>query len=113
MKKEPQPSEVHGVVLPPEEHVACFDYLYYLCAQAVRDSTSIYDSSPLSEWRQPFEYNYDVGPTWRFVLKHLRWSKRLQGIADSYLRIVFEVPEHEPIPPVSTRPCFLTLGHLH
>jgi hypothetical protein len=46
MKKEPQPSDVHGIVLPPEEHVACFDYLYYLCAQTVRDPTAIYDSSP-------------------------------------------------------------------
>jgi hypothetical protein len=67
----------------------------------------------LSEWQQPFEYNFDVGPAWRFVLKHLRWSKRLQGIADGYLRIIFEVAEHEPIPPVSTRPCFLALSHLH
>ena len=46
MKKEPQPSDVHGVELPPEEHVSCFDYLYYLCAQTVRDPTAIYDSSP-------------------------------------------------------------------
>ena len=37
MKKEPQPSKVHGAVLPPDEHLACFDYLYYLCAQTVRD----------------------------------------------------------------------------
>lgn len=36
MKKKPQPSEVHGAVLPPDEQLACFDYLYYLCAQAVR-----------------------------------------------------------------------------
>ena len=37
MKKEPQPSKVHGAVLPPDEHLACFDYLYYTCAQSVRD----------------------------------------------------------------------------
>jgi hypothetical protein len=36
MKKEPQPSKVHGTVLPPDEHLACFDYLYYLCAHIVR-----------------------------------------------------------------------------
>lgn len=36
MKREPQPSKVHGVVLPPDDHLACFDYLYYLCAQTVR-----------------------------------------------------------------------------
>jgi hypothetical protein len=31
----PQPSEVHGAVLPPDEHLACFDYLYYVCAHTV------------------------------------------------------------------------------
>lgn len=35
--KEPQPSKVHGAVLPPDEHLACFDYLYYVCAHTVRD----------------------------------------------------------------------------
>ena len=33
----PQPSEVHGAVLPPDEHLACFDYLYYVCAHTVSD----------------------------------------------------------------------------
>jgi hypothetical protein len=32
---DPQPSEVHGAVLPPDEHLACFDYLYYVCADSV------------------------------------------------------------------------------
>ena len=99
LKKEPQPSEVHGAVLPPDEHLACFDYLYYLCAQVVRDLSSTYESSP--ERRQPFEYNFDISPAWRFVLKHFRWTKRLQAIADGYLRLIFEIPDHEPIPPVS------------
>ena len=31
----PQPSEAHGVVLPPDEHLACVDYLYYVCAHTV------------------------------------------------------------------------------
>jgi hypothetical protein len=35
--KEPQPSKVHGAILPPDEHLACFDYLYYVCAHTVRD----------------------------------------------------------------------------
>jgi len=81
MKRDPQPSKVHGVVLPPDDHLACFDYLYYLCAHT------------------PFEYNFDVGPAWRFVLKHLRWTKRLQAIGDHYLKVIFNVPEHEPVPP--------------
>lgn len=113
LKKEPQPSEVHGAVLPPDEHLACFDYLYYLCAQNVRNLPFVCGYSPSSEWRQPFEYNFDIGPTWRFVLKHLRWTKRLQRIADDYLRIIFEVPDREPIPPVSMSPCFVTSANLH
>jgi hypothetical protein len=31
----PQPSKVHGAVLPPDEHLACFDYLYSVCAHTV------------------------------------------------------------------------------
>ena len=73
----------------------------------------VFGYSPSSEWRQPFEYNFDIGPTWRFVLRHLRWTKRLQRIADDYLRIIFEVPDREPIPPVSMSPCFVTSANLH
>ena len=114
MKVEPQPSKVHGVVLPPDDHLACFDYLYYLCAQTVRGLFfSMYDPSISPEYLQPFEYNFDVGPVWRFVLKHLRWTKQLQAISDHYLRVIFDVPEHEPIPPVSTNFCFLPSYDLH
>jgi len=77
----PQPSNVHGAVIPPDEQLACFDYLYYVCAS------------------QPFEYWYDISPAWRFVVKHFRWTKRLQSIGDSYLRRILGVRDHEPIPP--------------
>ncbi|KAI9512517.1 hypothetical protein F5148DRAFT_1279638 [Russula earlei] len=77
----PQPSEVHGAVLPPDEHLACFDYLYYVCAHT------------------SFEYEHDISPAWRFVVKNFRWTNRLQGIADGYLRRTFKVPDHDPIPP--------------
>ena len=70
-------------------------------------------SSPPPECLQPFEYNFDVGPTWRFVLKHLRWTKKLQAIGDHYLRVIFDVPEHEPIPPVSMNLCLLPSYDLH
>jgi len=81
MKREPQPSEVYGSVLPPDEHMACFDFLYFLCAET------------------PFEYDSAISPAWRFVVKHFRWTKRLQTITDNYLRVIFDVPGHEPIPP--------------
>ena len=102
MKKEPQPSKVHGAVLPPDEQLACFDYLYYLCVHTVRDRPlPMYE--PSAESPQPFEYNLEISPAWRFVVKHFRWTKRLQAIADAYLRQIFDVPNHEPIPPVSMR----------
>src|SRR5258708_26577231 len=31
----PQPSGEHGALLPPDEHLACVDYLYYVCAHIV------------------------------------------------------------------------------
>jgi len=98
----PQPSEVHGAVLPPDEHLACVDYLYYVCAHTVShvNPPSIILFSP--ERRQSFEYEHDLSPAWRFVVKNFRWANRLQAIADSYLRRILNVPEHEPIPPVST-----------
>jgi len=79
--KEPQPSKVHGAILPPDEHLACFDYLYYVCAHT------------------SFEFEYDISPAWRFVVKHFRWTNRLQTIADGYLRRIFDVPDDGPIPP--------------
>jgi hypothetical protein len=51
---------------------------------------------------QPFEYNSELSPAWRFVVTHFRWTRRLQSIADSYLRLIFDVPDYEPIPPVSS-----------
>ncbi|KAH9961361.1 hypothetical protein BC827DRAFT_343531 [Russula dissimulans] len=79
--KSPQPSKVHGAVLSPDEQLACFDYLYYTCAY------------------HPFEYERDISPAWRFVVRHFRWTERLQSIVDSYLRRIFGVRDHEPIPP--------------
>ncbi|KAH9178775.1 hypothetical protein EDB89DRAFT_1928451 [Lactarius sanguifluus] len=79
--KEPQPSKVHGAVLPPDEHLACFDYLYYVCAHT------------------SFEFERDISPSWRFVARHFRWAPRLQNIADGYLRRIFKVPDNKAIPP--------------
>ncbi|KAI0045214.1 hypothetical protein FA95DRAFT_1561351 [Auriscalpium vulgare] len=79
--QEPIPSPVNHVSLPPDEHLACFDYLYYVCAH------------------ESFEYEHDLSPAWRFVAKHFRWTPRLQTMADGYLRRMFGVPEDGVIPP--------------
>lgn len=33
--RDPLPSPNYKIVLPPDEHMLCFDYLYYACAQQV------------------------------------------------------------------------------
>lgn len=32
---DPLPSPQHQVKLPPDDHLLCYDYLYYACAQQV------------------------------------------------------------------------------
>ena len=53
------------------------------------------------QWSQSFEYEHDISPAWRFVARHFRWANPLQTIADGYTRRIFNVPDNEPIPPVS------------
>jgi len=33
------------------------------------------------------------------VVKHFCWTKQVQAITDGYLKRIFGVPEHEPVPP--------------
>ncbi|KAI0315253.1 hypothetical protein OF83DRAFT_366370 [Amylostereum chailletii] len=79
--KTPQASQAHQAVLEPDEHLACFDYLYYVCATA------------------SFEYEQEISPAWRFVVTHFRWTSRLQGIANEYLKRMMNVPESDSVPP--------------
>ncbi|PPR02698.1 hypothetical protein CVT26_009801 [Gymnopilus dilepis] len=78
---EPLESPYHHVKLPPDEHVLCYDYLYYVGA------------------RQPYEFDFDHSPAWNFVGQHMHWTARLKALADQYLRQAFETPENEATPP--------------
>jgi hypothetical protein len=49
---------------------------------------------------QPFEFDYDYSPSWRFVARYMRWTRQLEIIADSYVRKTIGVPNHEPTPSV-------------
>ncbi|KAJ3568045.1 hypothetical protein NP233_g5974 [Leucocoprinus birnbaumii] len=82
--KPPLASPTHHVLLPPDEQLLCYDYLYYVCAH------------------QPFEFEFDYSPAWRYVGQYLRWTPRLEAIADSYVRRTLGTPEGSPTPPVST-----------
>ncbi|KXN88805.1 hypothetical protein AN958_06674 [Leucoagaricus sp. SymC.cos] len=77
----PLASPAHHVLLPPDEHLLCYDYLYYVCAH------------------QPFEFEFDYSPAWRFVGQHLRWTPRLETIADIYVRATLGTPEGSETPP--------------
>ena len=72
-------------------------------SQRGRDTTRYSALTPDLAY-QSFEYEYDYSPGWRFAVKNFRWTDRLQGIADGYLKRMFGVPEEEPVPPVSSSP---------
>ena len=47
------------------------------------------------------EYNYDFSPAWRFVVRHMHWTERMEAIGELYLRSAFGVESDVAIPPVS------------
>ncbi|KAI8990457.1 hypothetical protein BD414DRAFT_483706 [Trametes punicea] len=77
----PSPSPMHNARLDPDEHMLCFDYLYYACAQ------------------QSSDLEHDYAPTWRFVLRYLHWTERIESIAEYYVKRVFGLPAEEEVPP--------------
>ncbi|KZT08882.1 uncharacterized protein LAESUDRAFT_648242 [Laetiporus sulphureus 93-53] len=78
------PSEHHGVVLPPDEQLLCYDYLYYVAGDT------------------PFEIEYDYSPVWRFVAKHFRWTQSLEELAGDIMRRTMSVPKGKAVPPFIT-----------
>ncbi|KAH9947399.1 hypothetical protein B0H21DRAFT_341109 [Amylocystis lapponica] len=78
------PTAQTGVALPPDEQLLCYDFLYYLCGQ---------DS---------LEFERDYSPSWRFVMRHFRWTATLEELAHGYLRRMMGIAEGEPIPPYIT-----------
>ncbi|TFK56645.1 hypothetical protein OE88DRAFT_1803321 [Heliocybe sulcata] len=80
-EKSPIPSERTGLTLPPDEQVACFDYLYFVGAF------------------EEFEFEHEWSPSWRHVLKHCRWTSKVENLAMYYLRRALRVPPSADIPP--------------
>ncbi|THV07510.1 hypothetical protein K435DRAFT_847933 [Dendrothele bispora CBS 962.96] len=79
----PQPSPAQQLSLPPDEHLLCYDYLYYVSTQ------------------QPFEWDMDYNAPWRFVARYMHWTPRLEDLADSYVRHAMGIDpsSNEPTPP--------------
>ncbi|KAJ7492380.1 hypothetical protein FB451DRAFT_1388779 [Mycena latifolia] len=77
----PLPSPKHNASLPPDEHLLCYDFLYYVAAH------------------QEEEIGLDYSPAWRYVGQHMRWTARLERLGDRYIRQALGVKEDDPIPP--------------
>ena len=77
------PSPQHQVSLPPDDHLLCFDFLYYVSAQ------------------NTYEWDKDYSPAWRFVGQHMHWNATLERIAGEHARRAMNIPADEPTPPVS------------
>ncbi|KAJ7170120.1 hypothetical protein C8R46DRAFT_1217718 [Mycena filopes] len=76
----PLPSK-HNVSLAPDEHLLCYDFLYYVAAH------------------ESDEIEKDYSPVWREVGQHLHWTLRLSRLADDYIRRALDVRFDDPIPP--------------
>ncbi|KAI0715410.1 hypothetical protein C8Q76DRAFT_730622 [Earliella scabrosa] len=77
----PSPSPLHNALLDPDDHLLCYDYLYYACAQ------------------QSYEYDFDYAPMWRYVLRYFRWTQRIEILARHYVRQTLQLPVGSEVPP--------------
>ncbi|KAJ7493298.1 hypothetical protein B0H11DRAFT_2228078 [Mycena galericulata] len=77
----PSVSPIHGVSLPPEEQMLCYDYLYYVGAHHI------------------YEWEADYSPAWRFVGRHMHWTPKILELAESYVREAFHVASNDSISP--------------
>ncbi|KAJ7492327.1 hypothetical protein FB451DRAFT_1388734 [Mycena latifolia] len=76
------PSPKHNVSLEPDEHLLCYDFLYYVAAH------------------EPFEITKsDYSPAWRRAGKHMRWAPALEKLGDDCVRRTLGVKGDEPTPP--------------
>ncbi|KAG2339449.1 hypothetical protein BDR05DRAFT_968039 [Suillus weaverae] len=78
------PSPQHQVSLPPDDHLLCFDFLYYISAH------------------HTWEWELDYSPAWRFVGQHMRWTASMEMLADAHARRAMNVSLNEPTPPYIT-----------
>ena len=69
----------------PNDHIMLIDYLYYVAVD------------------EPFEFEKDWNPVWRFIGKHMYWHPKVLEATQNHLRTLFQVPKGDPIPPVRYR----------
>jgi len=78
----PAPSKSLGVLLPPSDHLLCFDLLYYVRLVAGKE-----------------EWDEEWCPAWRLVGREMRWAPGVVQKAEALLRKHWGVREGEEIPP--------------
>ncbi|KAG6334539.1 hypothetical protein ID866_4555 [Astraeus odoratus] len=81
MSQPPEPSPQHQLSLPPDDHLLCYDYLYYTAVASA------------------FEWSWDYSPVWRFVGRHMYWNTTLEKLAEEHARRAMNVQDNEPTPP--------------
>ncbi|KAJ7693209.1 hypothetical protein B0H17DRAFT_933192 [Mycena rosella] len=74
-------SPMRGIALPPDEHLLCFDYMYWAAS------------------KQGHEVERDFSPAWRFVGTHLHWTPKIEALAAEYLRVAFGLAPASLVPP--------------
>ncbi|KAJ7215207.1 hypothetical protein B0H12DRAFT_1154771 [Mycena haematopus] len=82
--RTPVPSPRLKVSLPPDEHLSCFDDMYWIANV------------------EPHEFQHDYSTSWRFVGQHLYWNSRIEDLARQYTRQTFGLPPGAKIPPYIT-----------
>jgi hypothetical protein len=98
----PYPSPINDVFLPPDEHLLCFDYLYYVCTHQVSPQFTVFSKADLHFLRQPTDIEFDFSPVWRNVGQHLRWVPSLEQLGEAYARAAMGIFDPtERTPPVS------------
>ncbi|KAF7309550.1 hypothetical protein MIND_00325900 [Mycena indigotica] len=66
--QSPALSPINKAALAPDEHLLCYDYLYYVGAT------------------NTYEWEADYSPAWRFVGRHMHWTPEIMKLADQYVR---------------------------
>lgn len=100
-----RPSENHGAILAPDDQLACYDYLYFVCSVLVGTALAVSGGSGANSnpYLQPNDsYEKDYSPVWRDVMIHARWQPDLVELARAYLRRTFGLHESAELPPVRT-----------
>ncbi|KAF7298640.1 hypothetical protein MIND_00811100 [Mycena indigotica] len=78
----PTHSPLLNHTLPPNEHLFCFDNLYWVCEIEEHD------------------LQYEWSAAWRLVGQHLHWTPQILSLSDDYLRHAFGLEAtNAPIPP--------------